>query len=449
MNSIGLDIGTSSICVCVLDNQNGSIVDSTAFSNNFNVNGRDYERKQNASEIIEKCVSAVDLFVERHSPVSCIGVTGQMHGIVYVDKNCNPVSDLFTWQDMTGLEKAENGLSYAETLSGLTGYKMSSGFGATTLFCHKLKNEIPENAVKICTVHDLAAAKLAGLKSPVIHSSDAQSFGLFDNEIKKIDKKAVLNAGLDLSLFPDVINDAVIIGKHRGIPVCCAIGDNQASFIGSVNNPEDSLLLNFGTGSQISFLTSQNNIQNIDNAEIRPYHQSNNLFVGSALCGGKAFSLLESFIRSVLNLTDCNYDSAYPFIDRFLEKNGEPSNPLKVTTSFCGTRSDSGKKGSIENIGPENFTAQHLIYGVLHGMADELAEIYNKCDNKNHRFMVGSGNGLRKNKTLQKILTDTFGLKLKMPLHTEEAAYGACLYAMTAAGVYATLEEAQKLINYN
>ena len=39
-------------------------------------------------------------------------------------------------------------------------------------------------------------------------------------------------------------------------------------------------------------------------------------------------------------------------------------------------------------------------------------------------------------------------MKMQIPVHKEEAAYGAALYAMTAAGVYPTLEKAQELIAY-
>ena len=39
-------------------------------------------------------------------------------------------------------------------------------------------------------------------------------------------------------------------------------------------------------------------------------------------------------------------------------------------------------------------------------------------------------------------------MKVQIPVHKEEAAYGSALYAMTAAGIYPTLDEAQKLITY-
>ena len=448
MNCIGLDIGTSSICVCALNTQTGGIIESLTFANNFGVAGAKYERKQNAAALVEKCVCAVDLFIEKYTPVCGIGITGQMHGIVYFDKNCDPVSDLFTWQDMSALQKNAHGVSYSEELSLLSGYNISPGYGATTFFCHNSKKEVPEKTAGICTIHDLVAAKLAGLDRPVMHSSDAHSIGLYDINNGCFDKAAAAKAGLDPAFFPDVVNDAVIIGRHKGIPVCCALGDNQASFAGSVRDVENSVLLNFGTGSQISFLTDKKYSKSIDNAEIRPYHKESSLFAGFALCGGRAFSLLEKFIRSVLSLSGTDFENAYPFIDKALENSVEPEDPLKVRTTFSGTRTEPGLKGAVENIGTENFTALHLIYGVLHGMTDELAQIYKKSGHPLHKYIVGSGNGLRKNKALQQIIGNTFGLEIKIPLHTEEAAYGACLYAMTAAGVFNSLNDAQKIIKY-
>ena len=46
MNCVGLDIGTSSICLCVVNCDSGEIIETHTFDNDFNVEGREYERKQ-------------------------------------------------------------------------------------------------------------------------------------------------------------------------------------------------------------------------------------------------------------------------------------------------------------------------------------------------------------------------------------------------------------------
>ena len=50
---------------------------------------------------------------------------------------------------------------------------------------------------------------------------------------------------------------------------------------------------------------------------------------------------------------------------------------------------------------------------------------------------------------IRKAFEDEFGMNVQIPVHKEEAAYGASLFAMTAAGICGSLEEAQQLISYN
>ena len=49
--------------------------------------------------------------------------------------------------------------------------------------------------------------------------------------------------------------------------------------------------------------------------------------------------------------------------------------------------------------------------------------------------IVASGNAMRKNPVLRAICADLFGKELLLPLHTEEAAFGAALFGGVSAGV--------------
>lgn len=61
------------------------------------------------------------------------------------------------------------------------------------------------------------------------------------------------------------------------------MGDNQASFLGSVRQARQTLLVNVGTGAQIS-LYAERPFQ-APGAESRPFLGSSWLLVGSTLCG--------------------------------------------------------------------------------------------------------------------------------------------------------------------
>lgn len=446
MITIGLDIGTTSVCITAVDADTGAVLEAKTLNNNCTVTGAAYERCQNPEKILTLCLTALEDFLQKFSPVCAIGLTGQMHGIVYLDKGGKPVSELYTWQDMSGDEPFAEGITYAQQLESATGYKAASGFGLTTLFVHMQKGTVPATAAKVCTIHDFVAMTLAGLTAPVMHTSDAASFGLFNLDTLDFDRKAIAEVGVNADLLPRVTAEAEVLGKYKDIPVCVAIGDNQASFIGSVNDTEKALLLNVGTGSQVSFKTASKDV--VAGTELRPCHQGNFIRVGSALCGGRAFAALEQFIRATVNLSDTPVENAYPLIDRYLEQNVAPENGLSVNTAFIGTRDNPSLRGSVQNLGLDNFSPGHLIYGVLYGITEELYNMYLPCREAGHTYVVGSGNGLRKNLALQKIISEVFGLPLRIPAHKEEAAYGAVLYALTAVGYCKTLDEAQKLIQY-
>ena len=62
--------------------------------------------------------------------------------------------------------------------------------------------------------------------------------------------------------------------------------------------------------------------------------------------------------------------------------------------------------------------------------------------------LVGSGNGLRRNALMRELAGDIFRMPVKIPVCTEEAAYGAALQALVSAGFEDSLEEAQRKIQY-
>ncbi|MEI6579989.1 MAG: FGGY-family carbohydrate kinase [Eubacteriales bacterium] len=278
--------------------------------------------------------------------------------------------------------------------------------------------------------------------------STAASLGFFNLNSLQFDENAIKQAGLDFSLFPQVTGEFEIVGQYDNqIPVSVAIGDNQASFLGSVCDMDNCLLVNVGTGSQISYLT--NKTSTVKGLEIRPCFSDKFICVGSSLCGGRAFALLEEFLRSTANfVAGEKHKNAYPAIDDYLANSQQPENPLIISTRFGGTRDNPEERGSIKNLGIDNFTPQHLIWGVLDGIVEELQAMYKAAGEQNHKLLIASGNGLRKNKALQKLFADNFGIELKIPSHSEEAAFGAALFGITAAGFAESIYSAQKIIKY-
>lgn len=425
MRAIGIDIGTTSICGVVIDLQSGHVVQKCTKSSNAFLNGcAPWEKIQSVDTIMAIATQVLNSLIE--DDVVTIGVTGQMHGIVYVDAEGNAISPLYTWQDARG-NLPYQGTTFAKYM------KSYSGYGNVTDFYNTENGIRPSDAVSYCTIQDYFVMRLCDLKNPLIHASDAASFGCYDLSENRFDYPCNV----------EVVADYSIAGEYRGIPVSVAIGDNQASVFSTLKD-ENGILLNVGTGSQVSIL-SDVPIE-AENIETRPYFEGKYLVAGSALCGGRAYSLLKDFYSEILGYVHrTDDDQVYAIMSRMLKKEDRTS--LIVDTRFAGTRSNANLCGSISGITTENFGPTQLTHGVLAGMVRELFEMYQKM-NADRRGIAGSGNALRRNVALTAEFERVFGAKMRIPKHLEEAAFGAALFASISCGIFQNAKEAQRLIQY-
>jgi sedoheptulokinase len=448
MRILGIDIGTTTICAAVVDGSTGDLLESATIpSNAFIETENEWEKIQDCNIISSIVNQLADKFTEKYKPISAIGFTGQMHGIVYTDENGNAVSPLFTWQDGRGDLEYRDGKSYAEYLSDLTGYKLATGFGSVTHFYNQINGLVPKNAKHFCTIHDFMAMKLARLKVPLTHISDAASLGLCKQQYGCFDEEAIKKAGMDPSIYPVIAKENTIGTTAANIPVTVALGDNQASFIGSVRCMEDSVLINIGTGSQISIFSPK--FATVKALETRPCVENTFLFVGSGLCGGRSYAILEHFFREIANLAGADCKNMYKYMDKLSEGYRDIKNKLDISTRFSGTRDNPTERGYIKNICIDNLTAQNVVCGFLEGTANELYNQYRDvCGDKKPAMLIGSGNGIRKSPVLQRMFADRFGVDMKVTRYGEEAAYGAALFALVDAGHFGSITEVQKMIKY-
>ena len=426
MKAIGIDIGTTSVCGVVIDVETGKMLNSrTKNSDAFIPTENDWEKIQSVEKIMSVATEILDEFIDEE--VAVIGVTGQMHGIVYTDKCGNAVSPLYIWQDGRG-NLPYRDTTYAKYLNSFSGY------GNVTDFYNRENGIRPASAVSYCTIHDYFVMKLCGITKPLMHSSDAASFGCYNLTENKFD--------YDCNV--DITKDYHIAGTYRGIPVSVAIGDNQASVFSTLAD-ENNILLNIGTGSQVSVVSDTPVVA--ENIETRPYFDGKYLIVGSALCGGRAYSILKNFYSEILGyIEDIDDEKVYAIMNKMIQN--LDSATLTVDTRFAGTRSNAELTGSITGVTSENFNPSQLTLGVLHGMATELYEMYEKMG-VSRCGIIASGNGIRKNAALVKIFEKMFASTMKIPCHLEEAAFGAALFGLVSCKVFETAKDAQKLIKYN
>ncbi len=429
MKTLGIDIGTTTISAAVNDSVSG-VLASMNMKNSTFIPGLPWERLQAPEKIYEIVQNCAQKMLEQFPDVEAIGVTGQMHGILYLDRECNAVSPLFTWQDGRGDLPFDSSTSWASRLSESTGYCLATGYGLVSHYYNLHNGQVPKTAVTFCTIADYVAMRLAGSAEPRIDATNAASLGLFDCIHNRFDGAALEKAGIAPDMLPPLAAEPLLGVGPLGIPVYTAIGDNQASFLGATEGRQDALLVNMGTGGQISVFTSDY-IQTCA-LETRPFPGGGWLLVGASLCGGRSYAILENFFRQTVKMVTGEEVTAYDAMARVLAQSQGLEDCPKSITTFQGTRTDPGRQASITGLTEKNFTPAHLIWSIMEGMARELYDMYSSFLDSGGNVpavMIGSGNGLRKNPWLCKVFENVFGCPMVLSLSDEEAARGAALFA--------------------
>ena len=441
MKTAGIDIGTTTISGVVLEkeeNGQAKILEAKTVENGcFIETGNEWERIQYAKEIVERAVNLLDYFLEKYPHVERIGLTGQMHGIVYVDKEGNCVSPLYTWQDARGSICDGDQIPLTEEIRERCQIHAASGYGLVTHIYNIRHNLVPDSALSFCTIMDYFGMQLTGRKKAMVHASNGASFGFFNVQKNAFMTEELYKMGVEEQWLPQVCTRIEALGSYRERIVTTAIGDNQASFLGAAGNENNTLLVNMGTGGQISVLSDQ--YFTAEGIEARPFLHGTYLLAGASLCGGKAYALLEKFFREFVKEATGQEKPLYKTLEK-LAGDGKASctgrenrKKLQIETTFDGTRVHPEQTGSITNLSTDNFTPAAFVYGTLEGMSRELYQMYQTIQNGTGmqiKRMIGSGNGLRKNPVLCEIVEEMFGAKLALAECEEEAATGAALSSM-------------------
>ena len=385
MKILGIDIGTTTVSVVMTDTETGKLLAKETVEHNSFLRSSKPEQKLQDPERIYEIVRELLIKQQKENGLpDGIGFTGQMHGMLYVDASGKAVSPLYTWQDGSGEIPLENGKTCAELLQGVGA--AASGYGVVTHFDLRKQEFLYE---------------------------------------------ALEQAGVDTSYLPEVRKGHFFIGETRaGVPVMGSIGDNQASLFGSVRNLKDTVLLNVGTGSQVSLVTERF-IECSGSVELRPCTENSYILVGASLCGGRAYAMLEQFYREAAETEERLYSRMQEQAEKFVEKYGKEA-AWKVDTAFSGTRSNPSHRGMIAGIGVENFHPGALTVGVICGILNELHEQYEQmCQltGKKATRLTGSGNGIRRNSLMRRLAEEMFKMPMEIPEYEEEAAYGAALTA--------------------
>ncbi|MFO7916964.1 MAG: FGGY family carbohydrate kinase [Anaerolineae bacterium] len=470
---MGLDVGTTTLSAVILDTDSGCPVTSRSCENDASVTGPSRAELDLAAlrvSIIDLLAQTVRDIGERREEVRALGVTGQMHGVALLAPDTRPLGPAITWQDGRVEERMPGGdVTYLQHFVALAGgeeafWRMgclpAAGFMGPTLHWLRLNGRLPSAPARACFIPDAAVAFLIGHPPPT-DPTDAASSGLYDVVHGRWDEEFVERLGLPMGILPPVKPSgwpagellphmAEATGLPSGTPVMGAVGDNQTSFLGSVREPGEAILLNVGTGAQISALIDD--FHRLPGVDTRPFPHSRYLLVGAGLFGGRSYALLRDFFDQVGEafFQGSDDDTLYGAMNALAAAVPPGAEGVRCAPFFTGTRQDPQLRASFTGLGVDTLTPGHLSRALLEGIGEAFYDLYERmCVLFGEReHLVGAGNGIRRNPLLARILAQRFDMPLYVAVHEEAAAVGAALLAAVTRGDFASADAAVGELHY-
>jgi xylulokinase len=206
-----------------------------------------------------------DRFTQDYDQVLGIGICGQMHTQVYLDKDDNILRPAITWMDQRTSEIIERINRDAETKQLV--FNETQNAASTTYTAPHVRwvienqPDIWKKVSKVLIAKDFIKFKLTGKMMTDI--SDASGTLLFNVKERKWSKEMFSYFGISQDYFPEVKPSAFIMGEvseeaseltgiKEGTPVCNGSTDNSASALGAGMVEPGQVTLIIGTAGVIS-----------------------------------------------------------------------------------------------------------------------------------------------------------------------------------------------------
>lgn len=450
--SLGIDIGTSSVKVGLLDIDSGQLIHVS--QRKYDSSALQYSRIiwRETLEALKDTVGAVS---DRRS-ITAAGLSGQMHGTVLYNHLGRVIDPIINWQDKrcdqpllkylnkTTIEIISEQLADVDT-TNLGVDKIASGFLGATLFYIKENQQALYKQIRHVTLPtDFIRGKLLGKFHPSTDPSNACSTGLFNIKTNSWHTEVLQVLGLDYSMLPRICGTSQFAGEmdwlltqetglRSDFPIIYGGGDLQMSILGSgVFEPGSPDLLNIGTGAQIARVSD--GFDKLPTIDTWPYFFGNYLNIGASLGGGASYQWLRNHLRSEMDM-----DLQYWQMDELAERVPPCANGLRFCTG--PTRQDPKREfGFYGDLTKQNDPGC-MARAVMEGVIKDLWDYYQQMGENEQGWLVGAGNGLGHNRTWPQIASEMFGKSLQV-VNTENAVYGAALMADYAAGSTPNLAEA-------
>jgi xylulokinase len=464
---LGLDVGTTSTRTIIID-ENGKLIASSVSDYKLITPKPGWAEQIPDDWWIASIKTIKDVIKKSNvSPedIACIGLSGQMHGSVFLDSGGNVIRPAILWCDQRTFEQCETiykifgydgfiKLSYNRALPGFTAPKILW-----------LRENEPENYKKVSKIllpKDYIRYKLSNTYATEV--SDASGTVLMNIPLRNWSDEILDGLEIKKSLLPEVFESVVISAKVsseasrltgllQGTPIVGGGSDNAAGAVGSGIVKSGLISDSIGT-SGVVFAHSdkplydpQGRVHSFCHAVPGKWH-----LTGVTLsAAGSLKWYYEKFGPSreiIKNFPDIE---GYDLLDKQAERVPVGSGGLIFLPYLSGERTphaDPYARGVFFGIsylhGPDHFV-RSIMEGVAFSQLDCLSLMRDLNINSDRVILFGGG---ARSSIWRQIIADILNSKV-VTLNVEEGpAFGAAIIAGAGCGIYSNIEEGvNKIIN--
>ena len=437
---IGIDSGTQSTKALVVDAKNGKVLGEGSRAYSLISGLPAGAKEQHPADWIDATESSIRAALKQATAtageVRAIGVSGQQHGFVPLDKKGQVIRPAKLWCDTSTADECEEIMAKLGGLKGSVkelGNAVLPGFTAGKILWLK-KNE-PKNfrrLAKVLLPHDYLNFWLTG--NTMMEFGDASGTALLNVRTRKWSKKTLkaIDAGLEAKLPKLISSDQVAgtlqaatarrLGLHTDVLVSAGGGDNMMGAIGTGNTRPGVVTASFGTSGTIYACAGKPVVD--PKGEIAAFCDSTNRWL-PLLCTMNV-TVATELIRKDFKWTHAQYEAA-------ARKAPAGSDGLLLLPYLEGERTPNVPDGTGVYFGVRagTFTEKHFARATMEGVTLGMNYGLRRLEKLGVKpTQIRATGGGANSKLWRQIMADIFNAQVVTLKVGEGAAYGAALQAL-------------------
>ena len=445
MMLLGLDLGTSSLKGCVV-RDNGSVVAQASSTYTIDAPVSDWAEQDPEKWFAAAVDVCRQLTMVPEVDVSSVSLSGQLHGVVCLNKEGKCLRPAIIWAD----RRSAGVLSEIDELYGwdrfcaTTKNRPATGFGVITLrWLVRNEPHVLEQTATVLSAKDYLRYRLCGEIGTDF--SDASGLACLDMTSRSWSRDLLNSLSIPSNVLPQISmshEQAGVVSKtasektrlKAGTPVFIGGADACMAGIGNGIVTGGVVSSNIGTAGQVAAVSSEL----VYDSEYRTNTfchvlEERWIVFGATLSAG----LCMQWLSSVLNT---------PVAQLIAESQGVPpgSDGLIFLPYLNGERTphfDSDAAGVFWGLTPRH-TAPHLARAVMEGVCFSLNDCMQLILDMGitPKRVVAAGGGSR-NESWVQMQADVFGIPVGMNSVQADACIGAAIVAGYGCGSFSSIEE--------